>query len=84
MYMKKIIEVSYEIEKFDTDLVEMMKEFGEFKLIDKLQHKKPIWAENDEWYIPRYTLTYEWIIRQGYEKLAENLYNIAMNNDLLN
>ena len=82
--MMKIIEVSYEIEKFDTDLVEMMKEFGEFKLIDKLKHKRPIFAQDDPYYFDRYTYTYEWIIKPQFDKLAENLYNIAMNNDLLN
>ena len=82
--MIKVIEVSYEIEKFDSDLISMMKDLGTFKLVDKLKHSKPIWAENDEWYIPRYTYTYEWSVNNGMESFAERLYSLAINNDILN
>ena len=82
--MKKVFELSYEIEKYDSDLVEMMETFGTITLIDTKTHPIPVWAKDDEYYIPRQTLTYEWAIKSQYVKLAENLYNIAMNNDLLN
>ena len=84
MYMKKIIEVSFEIEKYDENLLFLMKQFGTITLIDKLKHKRPIFAQDDPYYFDRYTYTYEWIIKPQFDKLAENLYNIAMNNDLLN
>ena len=82
--MMKVIEISGEIEKYDSDLVEMMETFGTITLVDKLQHPIPVWAKDDEYYIPRYTYTYNWNIHPQYEKLATNLYNIALGNDLLN
>ena len=80
--MKKVFELSYGIDGYDKDLVEMMETFGTITLIDTVLHPTPIWA--DEYYIPRQTLTYEWNIHPQYEKLAENLYNLAFGNDLLN
>lgn len=80
--MKKVFELSYGIDGYDKDLVEMMETFGTITLIDTVLHPTPIWA--DEYYIPRQTLTYEWDIHPQYEKLAENLYNLAFGNDLLN
>ena len=82
--MKKVFELSYGIDGYDSDLVEMMETFGTITLIDTITHPIPIWAKDDKYYIPRQTLTYEWTIKSQYVKLAENLYNIAFNNDLLN
>lgn len=81
--MVKEFNVSYEIEQFDENLINMMKMLGTFKLIDKVQHKRPIWAENDEYYFDRYTYTYTWTVT-GNVEMAENLYNLAFGNDLLN
>ena len=80
--MKKVFELSYGIDGYDSDLVEMMETFGTITLIDTVLHPIPVWA--DEYYIPRQTLTYEWDIHPQYEKLATNLYNLAFGNDLLN
>ena len=82
--MMKVIEISGEIEQFDENLVHMMKMLGTFQLVDKLKLKRPIWAENDEWYVDRYVYTYEWKVNSGCEELADNLYQMATNNDLLN
>ena len=56
--MMKEIKVSYEIEKFDENLIHMMKMLGTFKLIDKVQHPRPIWSIDDEYYFDRYTNVY--------------------------
>ena len=82
--MVKEFNVSYEIEKFDENLIHMMKMLGTFKLIDKVQHPRPIWSIDDEYYFDRYTYTYEWIVNSGCEEMADNLYQLATNNDLLN
>lgn len=79
--MVKEFNVSYEIEQFDENLINMMKMLGQFKLVKTVKHPKPIWA--DEWYIERQTLTYTWTVT-GNVEMAENLYQLAMNNDLLN
>ncbi len=82
--MMKEIKVSYEIEQFDENLIHMMKMLGQFKLVDKVQHPRPIWSIDDEYYFDRYTYTYEWIVNSGCEEMADNLYQLATNNDLLN
>lgn len=82
--MRKVFEISGEINQFDENLVNMMEMMGTITLVDKVQHKRPIWAENDDFYIDRYTYTYEWKVNSGYEKLADNLYQMATNNDILN
>ena len=84
MYMKKIIEVSFEIEKYDENLLFLMKQFGTITLIDKLKHKRPIFAQDDPYYFDRYTYTYEYKVNSGCEELADNLIQLATNNDLLN
>lgn len=81
--MMKEIKVSYEIEKFDENLINLMKMLGTFKLIDKVQHPRPIWSIDDEYYFDRYTYTYTWTVT-GNVEMAENLYQLAVNNDLLN
>ena len=80
--MKKVFEVSYEIEKFDSDLISMMNDLGTFQLLDTVKHNRPIWA--DEWYIDRYTYKYEWNVNNGMESFAERLFSLAINNDILN
>ena len=81
--MMKEIKVSYEIEQFDENLINLMKMLGQFKLVDKVQHPRPIWSIDDEYYFDRYTYTYTWTVT-GNVEMAENLYQLAVNNDLLN
>lgn len=82
--MMKEIKVSYEIEQFDENLIHMMEMLGTITLVDKVQHPIPVWAKDDEYYIPRETYTYNWKVNSGCEELADNLFQLAINNDILN
>lgn len=82
--MVKIIEVSSKIEKLHDDMIFLMKQYGDFKLIDTLKHTRPLWADEDDYYYDRYTYTYEWHIKDGMETIAEHLLNVAYDGDFLN
>jgi hypothetical protein len=84
LVMRKEFKISYKIESFDENLIHMIKMLGTITLVDTITHPTPVWAEDDEYYIPRQTLTYEWKVNSGCEELAENLYQVVLNHELLN
>lgn len=80
----KEIELSFKIEEFakDEDVKTLLEQTTQWTLVDSLQLKNPVWA--DEWYVPRCVYTYKVDFKPGMELMAEHLLSLLINNDILN